>query len=178
MQLEGGPGKQRAVKSEAEDDPAASSFSWDIFVFGANANADASFNRSGLTADNEFGSPDGIWFDPRGVLWIQTDNGGNAVADATNDQLLAVVPGRLNGNAITTENQSELKRMMVGPGRCEVTGIVLTPDARTLFVNVQHPGDSLPNSNSFPATGAPAPNKLPRSTTIAIRREDGGEIAL
>ena len=22
-----------------------------------------------------FGSPDGLWFDPRGVLWIQTDDG-------------------------------------------------------------------------------------------------------
>lgn len=163
---------------EDGDDPAATSFTWDIFVFGAPAGAEATINRSGLTADNEFAGPDGLYMDPRGVLWIQTDNGGNAVADATNDQLLAVVPGRLNGSAVTPDNQSELKRMMVGPGRCEVTGIVLTPDARTLFVNIQHPGDSLPTTNSFPASGAPGPDKLPRSTTIAIRREDGGEIAL
>ena len=166
---------------EDGDDPAATSFTWDIFVFGAPAGADASINRSGLTADNEFAGPDGLFIDPRGVMWIQTDNSGNAVADATNDQLLAVIPARLNGETINPDNQSELKRMMVGPGRCEVTGIVLAPDARTLFVNIQHPGQSssaVAPSHSFPASGNGGPQQLARSTTLAIRREDGGPIAL
>lgn len=166
---------------EADDDPAATTFSWDIFVFGAPAIDDADINRSGLTASNQFAGPDGLFIDRRGVMWIQTDNGGNAVADATNDQLLAVIPARLNGETINRDNQSELKRMMVGPGRCEVTGIVLAPDARTLFVNIQHPGQSfgaVAPSHSFPAEGNGGPEQLARSTTIAIRREDGGPIAL
>ena len=165
---------------EDGDDPAATGFTWDIFAFGAPAGADPeTINRSGLTADNQFAGPDGLFFDPRGVLWIQTDNGGNAVADATNDQLLAVVPRGLSGDrTLKADNQSALRRMLVGPGDCEVTGIVLSPDARTLFVNIQHPGDAFPPTNGFPAGGAPGPDNLPRSTTVAIRREDGGEIAL
>lgn len=166
---------------EDNDDPAATTFSWDIFVFGAPNIDDDTINRSGLTSDNEFAGPDGLFMDRRGVLWIQTDNSGNAVADATNDQLLAVIPGRLNGDAIGPGNQSELRRMLVGPGLCEVTGIALTPDARTLFVNIQHPGqsfDSAAPAHSFPSSEAVGPDNLARSTTLAIRREDGGEIAL
>lgn len=163
---------------EDGDDPAATTFTWEIFVFGAPANADASINLSGLTEDNQFAGPDGLWFDPRGVLWIETDNGGNAVADATNDQLLAVIPSQLGGDrTITPDNQASLRRFLVGPGACEVTGIELAPDARTLFVNIQHPGQSFGQDaplNAFPDGG----NSLPRSTTLAIRRTDGGEIAL
>jgi len=166
---------------EGDDDPGATSFTWDIFVFGAPAGESSDINRSGLTEANQFAGPDGLFFDQRGVLWIETDNGGNAVADATNDQLLAVVPASLNGDrTISPDNQASLKRFLVGPGRCEVTGIVLTPDARTLFVNIQHPAQDFGSkpSHSFPAAGTGAPNNLPRSTTLAIRREDGGEIAL
>ena len=153
--------------AEAEDDPAASSFSWDIFVFGANANADASFNRSGLTADNEFGSPDGIWFDPRGVLWIQTDNGA-PLDFGGNDQMLAVIPANLpDDRSITPSTQAELKRFFVGPAGCEVTGVEMTPDLRTMFVNIQHP------DGSFPANDG---SSRPRSSTVVIRRADGEEI--
>jgi secreted PhoX family phosphatase len=176
---------------ENDDDPAATGFEWDLFVFGAPAAADASVNRSGLTASNQFAAPDGLWFDPRGVLWIETDNGGNEVAQETNNQLLAVVPSRLSdqrnvdpaasGPAVDSGDAGQLKRFLVGPGRCEVTGIELSPDNKTLFVNIQHPGQDFGKapSHSFPnLNGDGNPSALPRSTTIAIRRIDGGEIAL
>ncbi|XOZ32233.1 PhoX family protein [Halomonadaceae bacterium KBTZ08] len=166
---------------ENDDAPGATRFSWNIFAFGAPAGESESVNRSGLTEANQFAGPDGLFFDPRGVMWIETDNGGNAVAEATNDQLLAVVPAGLGGDrTLNSQNQASLKRFFVGPGRCEVTGIVLSPDARTLFINVQHPGQSFGSrpSHSFPAKGNGDPGNLPRSTTLAIRREDDGEIAL
>jgi secreted PhoX family phosphatase len=50
-------------------------FTWDIFVFGANAAGGPDINRSGLTEMNQFASPDGMSFDSRGVLWFETDNG-------------------------------------------------------------------------------------------------------
>ncbi len=71
------------------------SFTWDIFVFGANAGADPALNRSSLTDLNQFASPDGMAFDSRGVLWIQTDNGEKTLTDYTNDQMLAVIPANL-----------------------------------------------------------------------------------
>ncbi|MFC3102723.1 PhoX family protein [Salinisphaera aquimarina] len=157
-------------QTEAGNDPAATTFTWDIFVFGAPASADDNINRSGLTTDNEFAGPDGLWFDRRGVLWIQTDNGGNEVADATNDQMLAVIPAALSGDrTITPDNQASLKRFLVGPQGCEMTGSELSADAKTLFANVQHPGGRFPDYTD----GVP-----PRSATLAISRDDGGEIAL
>jgi hypothetical protein len=71
---------------------------------------------------------------------------------------------------------------MVGPKECEITGVHSTPDGRSLFVNIQHPGEggtaAAPSSN-WPAsqTGA-APGSRPRSSTIVVTRADGGIIGL
>ncbi|WP_017007030.1 PhoX family protein, partial [Enterovibrio norvegicus] len=121
-------------------------FTWDIFVFGAPADGDADTNRSGLTEFNQFASPDGLAFDPRGIMWIQTDNGADEVEEYTNDQMLAVVPSplmddRYNQVPITEENQGELRRFFVGPNGCEVTGFAVSPDYRSVFVNIQHPSN-------------------------------------
>ncbi|WP_459206554.1 PhoX family protein [Pseudomonas sp. MLB6B] len=156
------------------------SFTWDIFVFGANATGDTELNRSGLTALNQFASPDGMRFDSRGVLWFETDNSEASVADHTNDQLLAVVPQRLVDAAgrpasINPGNQAELRRFFVGPNGCEVTGIAFTPDNKTLFVNIQHPGNWPYGDRATEPT--PAGQRVrPRSATVVIQRDDGGEI--
>jgi len=121
-----------------------------------------------LQAANEFGSPDGLWFDPRGVLWIQTDNGAPLdYGDDPNDQMLAVIPARLGSASINSENQAQLKRFFVGPSGCEVTGVIMTPDLKTMFINVQHPGGSWPLNNG---------TSRPRSSTVVIQKDDGGEI--
>lgn len=160
--------------AESDEDPAATTFGWDIFVFGSNASAADDFNISGLTEDNEFGSPDGLWFDKRGVLWIQTDNGA-PLDSGSNDQMLAVIPSRLSGDrTINATNQAQLKRFFVGPAGCEVTGVEMTPDYRTMFVNIQHPGNGDSTVSNFPDGGG----ARPRSSTVVVRRADGGEIAL
>lgn len=162
---------------ENQDNGRARRFQWDIFVFAGPANADPDHPQacqSGLTEANQFAGPDGLYFDHRGVLWIQTDNSGNLVADATNDQLLAVIPAHLekspgSASIITHANQAQIKRFMVGVKGCEVTGCFLTADSKTLFVNLQHPEDG----SHFPNN-----SQLPRSATLAITRDDGGDIAL
>jgi len=156
------------------------SFTWDIFVFGANATGGGELNRSGLTELNQFASPDGMRFDSRGVLWLETDNGEASVADYTNDQLLAVVPQRLVDAAgkpvpINPDNQTELRRFFVGPNGCEVTGIAFTPDNKTLFVNIQHPGN-WPYSDKATEPTPAGQRVRPRSATVVIQRDDGGEI--
>ncbi|MGH8529577.1 MAG: PhoX family protein, partial [Nevskiales bacterium] len=149
---------------ELGDDPAATTFNWDIYVFGAQADADPNnVNISALTADNDFSSPDGLWFGREtntsgSVLWIQTDDG--AYTDVTNCMLLAAIPGAvgdgvnrmitstLSGESktITTKigklpGTANLLRFLVGPKQCEITGIDSTPDGKVLFVNIQHPGE-------------------------------------
>ncbi|CAI3151415.1 hypothetical protein MWMV2_MWMV2_02768 [Acinetobacter oleivorans] len=178
---------------ETDDKTTAETFKWDIYLFGAEASMASNINLSGLTDNNDLSSPDGMWFDPRGVLWIQTDDG--AYTDVTNCMMLAALPGQIgDGAAATTSNgqqtlvgakvtDSTLRRFLVGPKQCEITGIAMTPDHKAIFINVQHPGEdsksyATPDSN-WPATQKDPSNKTarPRSATVVITRKDGGVIA-
>ena len=169
------------------DETDSNKFRWDIFVFGSDAAADADTNRSGLTELNQLASPDGIAFDARGILWVQTDNGidggrNNAVARATNDQMLAVVPAPLSastgtGPAINAANQAQLRRFFVGPNEAEITGFAYTPDHTTIFLNVQHPAN-WPAYNTDDATVAPTGPVRPRASTVVIRRTDGKPVGV
>jgi len=170
------------------DEAGSNRFDWDIFVFGAPASADSDINRSGLTADNDFASPDGIAFDDRGILWVQTDNGidggrNNDVARGINDQMLAVIPTALkerdnrSGPAICADNQTALRRFFVGPNAAEITGLAFTPDHRTLFLNIQHPGN-WPAYDALDATQAPTGTVRPRSATVVIQKVDGTPVGV
>ncbi|MET0409889.1 MAG: alkaline phosphatase PhoX [Polyangiaceae bacterium] len=182
---------------EAGDLVGATTFRWDIYLFGAPANADAStVNVSALNNDNDFSSPDGLWFDTRGVLWIQTDD--QAYANVSNCMMLAAVPGRVGDGGLRTigaqttfvgrpATSDTVRRFLVGVPGCEITGVDMTPDHTTLFVGIQHPGEAgnltTFQSNWPAASGADAtlpgePGNRPRSATIAIMRLDGGEIAI
>lgn len=194
---------------EAGDEGAATTFGWDIYLFGADsAQADAAnVNLSGLTADNDFSSPDGLWFgrnqNPTGqgkpVLWIQTDDG--ALTDRTNCMMLAAMPGTVGDGAARTitntgtggatasqatrpgaaATAATLKRFLVGPKECEITGVDSTPDGRTLFVGIQHPGEggtpAAPTSN-WPASQTGASTARPRSAVVFVTKSDGGIVGI
>ncbi|TIC79071.1 PhoX family protein [Crenobacter intestini] len=177
---------------EAGNSGAATAFAWDIYLFGAQADAAADVNLSGLTNVNDFSSPDGLYFDKRGMLWIQTDDG--AYTDVTNCMMLAAVPGKVGdggkvtaaGGTATLKGASAtagtVRRFLVGPKDCEITGIAVTPDAKTLFFNVQHPGEdgSLATpSSAWPASQTDrAATARPRSATVVVTRTDGGVIGV
>lgn len=179
----------------------ATGFAWDIFLFGAEEDA-GDANLSKLTAGNAFSSPDGLWFSQAtGICWIQTDDG--AMTDETNCMLLAAIPGQVgDGGKVTARNQmvvngetvtgtqdtfigatlgeARLRRFLVAPKGAEVTGLAETPDGRTLFVNIQHPGEDTkagaePQSLWPGSKGYGRPGR-PRSATIVITRDDGGVI--
>ena len=138
----------------------ATTFAWDIFVFGAEEDMSPNVNISALTANNSFSSPDGLWFSKAsGICWIQTDDG--AYTDETNCMLLAAVPGQVgDGSSYTFENtlgtdsanittfvggllgETRLKRFLVAPKGAEVTGLTETADGKALLVNIQHPGEN------------------------------------
>ncbi len=200
---------------EAGGDSAATGFSWDVYLFGAqaavdtggdNTNYQANVNLSGLGADNDFCSPDGLWFSQKtpGLLWIETDDG--AYTDTTNCMLLAATPGQVgdgaskavvnlavpsNSNAnqtVTTfvgkqPGTAGLRRFLVGPKGSEITGIVETPDGRALFVNIQHPGEDPSAANigtpgNFESHWPDGGTTRPRSSTIVITRNDGGVVGV
>jgi secreted PhoX family phosphatase len=208
------PGEPRNVNghiirmAEAGGDGAATTFTWDVYLFGAEATASPTMvNLSALTADQDFSSPDGLWFSQStGICWIQTDDG--AYTDVTNCMMLAGIPGTVGDGAVqalayTTPTGTvtvnarvgkkptadTLRRFLVGPVDCEITGVTETPDGKALFVNIQHPGESITAANVVnPASysshwpgnagyGSGGALARPRSATVVITRDDGGRIA-
>jgi secreted PhoX family phosphatase len=195
---------------EAGGEPGATAFTWDIYLFGAEAGADAArINLSSLSGDQDFSSPDGLAFSAKtGLVFIQTDDG--AYTDVTNCMMLLGMPGRVgDGGPQTLEytrddgsklavqtrigakpSSATLRRFLVGPSDCEITGLAETPDGRAIFVNIQHPGETISKSNladpgkyasHWPGNagyGAGGATARPRSATIVITRDDGGLIGV
>ncbi|WP_313537973.1 alkaline phosphatase PhoX [Sphingomonas sp.] len=188
----------------------ATSFTWDIFAFGAGADLDkTNINLSSLDDSNDFSSPDGMAFarathaggQVKPIMWLQTDDG--AYTDVTNCMMLAAQPGKVgDGGARTITNTgaggatatqatrigaapgANLRRFLVGPIECEITGVDSTPDGRTLFVGIQHPGEggtpAAPTSHwpDSQAGGTVAPTLRPRSAVVVITKNDGGVVGL
>ena len=166
---------------EAGSDPAATTFSWDIFALAGDPNnADASLK--GNIRGDIYASPDGLWMDSRRQLWIQTD-----ISDS-DQRAGAYAPFGNNMMCAADPDTGQTKRFLTGPVGCEVTGVVNTPDNLTMFVNIQHPGDvprdltnagvRLTSANPKAASSWPdGPNGgRPRSATIVITKDDGGPI--
>ncbi len=146
------------------NDHAFSQFTWDHFLFAGNplVHDDEYSGSDNINSDNMFNSPDGLSFDSQGNLWIQTDgdysNTGNFKGMGNNQMLMA------------DPNSGLVKRFLVGPNECEVTGITWSSDKSTMFVGIQHPGDKHPEKYSFPNEA----EGVPRSSVIAIYRTDRG----
>jgi secreted PhoX family phosphatase len=152
----------------------ATGFTWNHLVLAgdpANERPEAQGNIRG----DLYACPDGLAFDARGVLWIQTD------AHAT--QMYKGELARIGSNQMLAcdVKTGETRRFLTGPVNCEITGATWTPDGRTMFVNVQHPGET-PSDRSDPAEPGKysswpgAPGSRPRSATVVIRKMDGGVI--
>lgn len=74
----------------------------------------------------------------------------------------------------------KLRRFLVGPVDCEITGLAESPDGRALFVNIRHPGEDTPaTSLAAPRSSWPGSSgSRPRSATVVITRDDGGKIGV
>ncbi|WP_110876855.1 PhoX family protein [Franconibacter helveticus] len=160
---------------EENSDPASPRFKWDILVMAGRTDGDDE-KAKGSMKGAAFGSPDGLSFDPRGVLWIQTDVSSSTINKKAyegmgNNQMVATIPG-----------SNEYRRFLTGPRGCEITGIAFTPDNRTLFINIQHPGeggdDLTDPANPTAVSTWPDGDKAgrPRSSTVVITKADGGII--
>lgn len=201
----GNPNGHILRMADAGSNPASTSFRWDVYAFGAESGANAdTVNLSKLTADQDFSSPDGLVFSrSTGICWIQTDDG--AYTDVTNCMMLAALPGQVGDGAKKTltyqradstqytvdtmigkqPTADTLKRFLVGPSGCELTGLCETPDGKAIFVNIQHPGESTKQTDladpskytsQWPSNAGYGAGKRPRSATIVITKDDGGRV--
>ncbi|WP_412497563.1 PhoX family protein [Vibrio furnissii] len=147
-------------------DHSAEMFAWDLYLIAGNPtvhHGDLYAGSDNINANNMFNSPDGLGFDDAGRLWILTDGNYSNKGDFAgqgNNQMLC-------GDPIT----GEVQRFLTGPVACEITGLAFSPDHKTMFVGVQHPGEEGAPSH-FPDGGS----TKPRSTVMMITRDDGGVI--
>ncbi|HUG24723.1 PhoX family protein [Piscinibacter sp.] len=158
------------IRWKEDGDFDGTGFRWNHFVLAgdpANSRDDVKGNVNG----DAFASPDGLWMDARGVLWIQTDMSTSAMGRGD-------LP-RLGNNMMLAADVAtgEIRRFLTGPVGCEVAGVTTTPDLRTMFVNIQHPGEGAGRSDpTQPGRFSTWPDGhgRPRSATVVIRRHDGG----
>ena len=141
------------------------------------AGGDPTVAAHGSNIDGDkFGSPDGIYVAPSGSLWIQTDVSTSTInagdyAGFGNNQMLCADP-----------ETGEIRRFLVGPIQCEITGVFVTPDERD-YVR-RHPAPGRDSRRITPATRPEAVQLVagrdaggrPRSSCIVITKDDGGPI--
>jgi secreted PhoX family phosphatase len=172
---------------------AATSFEWDIFAqagdkattktlggsYTASEFGGQTVGYAGNINGDDYGAPDGLWFDQQGRLWIQTDQVGNATGDFKN----------IGGNVMMCADPSTglTKRFLTSPKNCEVTGVINTPDGKTMFVGIQHPGEdwsgSFTANSTWPDSEINGPTTFtgttpakPRSSVVVITKDNGGVI--
>ncbi|HZF81431.1 MAG TPA: alkaline phosphatase PhoX, partial [Rubrivivax sp.] len=168
----------------------ATTFAWDLFM----QNGDTATTKAAKPTNDykgnivdvpngsaDFGAPDGLWFDPFGRLWVQTDQVGDGSGDWVNIGANCMV--------CADPNSGETRRFLTGPNKCEVTGVTMTPNGKTMFVGIQHPGEDSTAANptqfsAWPQSQwavasdgvTPLPAGRPRSGVVVITKDDGGVI--
>jgi len=151
-------------------DHTATECDWGFFLLGGDPAKSEHGARYGapVTANGWVAAPDNLAFDPKGRIWISTD--GQDDAAGFNDSLYAA--------ATSGPNRGATRCFFNGPRGSEVCGPEFTPDGRTLFVAVQHPGDEKGSTFDKPSTRWPdfRSDLPPRSAVLAITKADGGEI--
>jgi len=163
------------IRWKEDGDFQGTTFAWNHFVFAGDPSLDRADAKGNVKGDM-FSCPDGLWVDGRGLMWIQCDMSTSAMGKGDlknfgNNMMLAA-----------DVNTGEVRRFLVGPAGCEITGATETPDGKTMFINVQHPGEPA-NELSDPKNPRAVsnwpdkkPNGRPRSATVVIRKADGGVI--
>ncbi|MBK9985594.1 MAG: PhoX family phosphatase [Betaproteobacteria bacterium] len=160
--------------TEAGADAAATTFTWSHFVLAGDPAVAGTDTRYPSPQADAFGAPDGLHFDSAGLLWIQTDMSGQAIGKGTY--------ANLGNNALLCADLAtgSIKRFLTGPNGSEITGCVVTPDRSTLFVNIQHPGETSDSggarANSAWPDGSEPGSARPRSAIVAVRRRNGGAV--
>lgn len=156
-------------------DHAADAFRWDVFILCGDPKDPASGAacHPETSANGWFTDPDNLAVDPAGRLWITTDGPPDA---GFNDALYVS----------ETEGPSRAlpKLFYLPPVGSEVCSPAFTPDGRTLFISIQHPGELRlgdgEDATSIADAGTNWPDYVPggppRPSLVVLSREDGAVV--
>ena len=134
---------------------------FDALTFSASTYI-AGGEETGLTC------PDNLAFDLAGNLWITSDISGSSMNKKDNqytsfkNNALYVVPrhGKDAGKVI---------RVASAPKDAELTGPWFSPDGKTLFLSVQHPGEQTKDVTNPTSTWPFDEDNIPKPAVVAIK---------
>ena len=136
---------------EKDNDPSAEEF------------VAATFLAGGLK--NGFACPDNLVFDPRGNLWMCSDIGSYELYQPPYDSFknngLFYIPMSGIHAGLPVQVAS-------APPGAELTGSTFSPDGRTLFLSVQHPGEDSDGIGALISHWPEGDDALPRPSVICI----------
>jgi uncharacterized protein len=136
---------------EKNNDHASLEFTWEVFAAG------------GVEAG--FSCPDNLHFDSKGNLWVMSD----------------ISPGKIGKDMYTTfknnslfmiptggKDKGKAFRFAAGPVDTEMCGMCFSPDEKTMFLSIQHPGENSPTAESPTSRWPNFGNDIPRPALVAI----------
>jgi len=142
---------------------AAREYNWEVFILAGDPenSLDQAHYHNGTSANGWFSAPDNCSFDKNGYMWIATD-GFNRSGQA--DGIWAC--------AVKDDNKALTKQFLRAPIGAEVCSPCFTPDQKTMFCSIQHPGAG--SSFENPSTRWPDFKKdvPPRPSVIAVMHDE------
>jgi hypothetical protein len=151
--------------TEKSGDHAATTFSWDIFLRCGDPAKDehnSYFAGCDKSKVSPLSCPDNIIFDRKGNLWIATD--GQPSSLKKNDGIYAA--------PVQGPDRGYVRQFLSAVVGAEVASLALTPDDRTLFASIQHPGEGSKNLEPANLTSRWPDGEFPRPSVVAVTKAD------
>ncbi len=124
--------------TEDNNEPGALTFTWKMLALGGDI----------IAGGSGFSNPDNLMIDSKSNIWtvcdIASDRINQSIASRSRDSDLRGLFGNNNMWCIPTQGEAAGKAHLfaMGPMECELTGPFLSQDERSLFLSVQHPGET------------------------------------
>ncbi len=112
-----------------------------------------------------FCCPDNMAFDPAGNLWITSDISGSEIGTENyagfGNNGLYVIPRH-------GKDAGKVFQVASAPIDAELTGPYFSPDGKTLFLSVQHPGENSPSMDELTSHWPEGGTSVPKPSVVCI----------
>ncbi|CAL2091019.1 Alkaline phosphatase [Tenacibaculum sp. 190524A05c] len=118
--------------------------------------------------ENGFSCPDNLAFDLAGNLWMTSDMSGSSM----NREDKPYMPFKNNSLFVIPRygaDAGKVIRVASAPRDAELTGPWFSPDGKTLFLSVQHPGEQTKDLNNPTSKWPFDSDNIPKSAVVAIQ---------
>ncbi len=117
--------------------------------------------------ESGFSCPDNLAFDLSGNLWITSDMSGSSM----NKENKPYMPFKNNSLFVIPrygKDAGKVIRVASAPKDAELTGPWFSPDGKTLFLSVQHPGEQTKDLNNPTSRWPFDEDNIPKPSVVAI----------